>query len=246
LVKKTPFTLAILQARMSSSRLPGKVMLKLNGKPMIFHQIERIRQASTVDEVVVATSIDSSDDSLSDFLVENEIRVFRGSLNNVLSRFLEIQQILNPTGVIRLTGDCPLVMPELIDRMVHCFWDSNLDYLSNTLELTFPDGLDVEVFKPSTLEKLAKFDLSEQEKEHVTLGIYTRPSMFTLRNFRGETDLSQHRWTVDYLEDFDFIREIYSAFQGNESTFTMRDVLLLLSKNPKLSSETLPDSRKEN
>ena len=245
MVKTARFTLAILQARMSSSRLPGKVMIEVNGKPMIFRQIERIRQASFIDEVIVATSTHVSDDLLADFLVDNGVRVFRGSLNDVLSRFLEIQKRLKPSAVVRLTGDCPLVMPELIDEMVNCFNHSKVDYLSNTLEPTYPDGLDVEIISPYAMERLAELELSEPEREHVTLGIYTRPSMFTLQNFRGESDLSQKRWTVDYLEDLKFVREIFSVFEGNESTFTLRDVLLLLSKNPELRSEISADRRNE-
>lgn len=230
---------------MTSSRLPGKVMLPLNGKPMIFRQIERIKHASTIDEVIVATSTDSTDDVLAEFLGSHGIRVFRGSLNDVLSRFLEIQETLKPTAVIRLTGDCPLVMPELIDKMVQCFYDSNWDYLSNTLEPTYPDGLDVEIISACAWEKLAGLELSEPEREHVTLGIYTRPTLFKVQNFRGESDLSQKRWTVDYLEDLSFIREVYGAFVGNESAFTLRDVLLHLSKNPDLRSEISADRRNE-
>ncbi len=220
-------------------------MMEINGKPMILRQIARIRQASMVDEVIVATSINGSDDLLADFLLDNGVKVFRGSLDDVLSRFLEIQKRLNPSAVVRLTGDCPLVMPELIDKMVNCFNDSNVDYLSNTLEPTYPDGLDVEIISPDAMERLAELELSEPEREHVTLGIYTRPSMFTLQNFRGESDLSQKRWTVDYLEDLNFVREVYGAFVGDETTFTLRDVLLHLSKNPAITSEISAGRRNE-
>ena len=149
MVTEDLFTVAILQARMSSSRLPGKVMMPINGEPMIYRQIERIRQASTIDEVIVATSTDPSDDSLVEFLLDKGIEVFRGSLNDVLSRFSEIQKIIKSTAIIRFTGDCPLVMPELIDRMMAKFYETNVDYLSNTLEPTYPDGLDVEIIRPS-------------------------------------------------------------------------------------------------
>lgn len=245
MVKGKHFTVAILQARMSSSRLPSKAMLPINGKPMISRQIERIRQASTIDEVIVATSTDPSDDLLTEFLEDKGIEVFRGSLNDVFSRFLEIQRAMHATAIIRLTGDCPLVMPELIDTMVAKFYETNVDYLSNTLKPTYPDGLDVEVIKPSALAKLASFDLSGAEREHVTLGIYSRPSIFTLENFYGEKDLSQKRWTVDYLEDLAFIRQVFSEFEGRESFFTLEDIMELTVNNPGLKSAISADQRNE-
>ena len=239
------FTIVILQARMSSLRLPGKVMLPINGEPMIFRQVERIRQASAIDEVIVATSTDPSDDSLVEFLLDKGIEVFRGSLDDVLSRFLEIQREMYATAIIRLTGDCPLVMPELIDTMVAKFYEIDVDYLSNTLKPTYPDGLDVEVIKPSALAKLATFDLSGAEREHVTLGIYSRSSIFTLENFRGEKDLSQKRWTVDYLEDLAFVRQVFSEFEGRETFFTLEDMMELIVNNPGLKSAISANRRNE-
>jgi spore coat polysaccharide biosynthesis protein SpsF len=239
------FTLAILQARMSSSRLPGKVMMPINGEPMIYRQIERIRQASTIDKIVVATSTDPSDDSLAKYLRIKGVEVFRGSLDDVLSRFLEIQKEIYATGIIRLTGDCPLVMPKLIDTMVAKFYETDVDYLSNTLSPTYPDGLDVEVIKPSALAKLAVFDLSETEREHVTLGIYSRPEIFTLVNFRFDEDLSQRRWTVDYHEDLEFVRQVFSEFEGRESLFTLEDMMALMVNNPDFSSGVSVDRRNE-
>lgn len=230
---------------MSSSRLPGKVMLPINGEPMIFRQIERIRQASTINEIVVATSTDLSDDLLAEFLKKKGVEVFRGSLDDVLSRFLDIKEEKYATAIIRLTGDCPLVMPELIDTMVAKFYETDADYLSNTLEPTYPDGLDVEVIKPSALAKLAVLDLSGAEREHVTLGIYSRPSIFTLENFCGEKDLSQNRWTVDYLEDLTFVRQVFSEFEGRESFFTLEDMMVLIGNNPGLKSAISADRRNE-
>ena len=235
------FTVAILQARMSSSRLPGKVMMPINGEPMIYRQIERIRKASVIDEVIVATSTDPSDDSLVKFLLGRRIKVFRGSLNDVLSRFSEIQKVIKSTSIIRLTGDCPLVMPELIDRMTAKFYEINVDYLSNTLEPTFPDGLDVEIMRPSVFVKLEALDLNDTEREHVTLGIYSRPELFELENYRCDEDLSQRRWTVDYLEDLVFVRRVFNEFMGRESTFTFEDTMLLLANEPDFRSAISAD-----
>jgi len=245
MVKMEHSTLAILQARMSSSRLPGKVMIPINGEPMIYRQIERIRQSTVIDELIVATSTDPSDDPLVEFLNQKGIGVFRGSLKDVFSRFLRIETHFKPTAIIRLTADCPLVMPELINAMVIQFYKSNVDYLSNTLKPTYPDGLDIEIVKASVFSKLAKYELTETEREHVTLGIYSRPSDFTLENFSSREDLSEKRWTVDYFEDLVFVEQVFNAFKGNESTFTFEDMLLLLHNNPELSSAISADRRNE-
>lgn len=245
MVREKLFTLAIIQARMSSSRLPGKVMMPVNRQPMIYRQIERIKRAATVDEIIVATSIDASDDALCTFLDTVGVRVFRGALNDVLSRFVAIQENEKATAIVRLTGDCPLVMPKLIDSMVKTFYGSDVDYLSNTLELSFPDGLDVELIRPSALKKLMKYNLSSPEREHVTLGIYTRPLEFTLENFKSARNLSDRRWTVDYIEDLEFVRRVYLYFQGNESSFTLEDMITLMARHPDYLSAISPDRRNE-
>jgi len=245
MVREGTFTLAILQARMSSSRLPGKVMMSINGEPMIYWQIQRILQASTIDKLVVATSNHTSDNSICEYLAEKGIDVFRGSLNDVLSRFIEIEQIAKPTVIIRLTGDCPLVMPKLLDKMMDRFYEINVDYLSNTLEPTYPDGLDIEIIKASVFEDLSAFNLSEEEREHVTLGIYSRPSRFLIESFSHHENLSHCRWTVDYPEDLLFVRRVFNEFKGKESTFTFEDVLLLLDSEPHLKSAIPGDRRNE-
>jgi spore coat polysaccharide biosynthesis protein SpsF len=230
-------TIAILQARMSSSRLPGKVMMEINGKPMIYWQINRIFEAKNVSKLVVATSVDPTDDVLVDFLKANSIEVHRGSLNNVLSRFNDIAQNFPCDALIRLTGDCPLIMPKLIDEMVEMFYALDVDYLSNTLEPTFPDGLDVEIFKPTTIAQLMGFELEEKELEHVTYGVYTRPQMFKLFNFDNSSDESSERWTVDYQEDLDFIRCIFAEFVGSEQKFSYQEVREFLASNTELKSQ---------
>ena len=219
--------------------------MPINGEPMIYRQIERINKATAIDELIVATSTDPSDDSLAEFLKTKGVRVFRGSHGDVLSRFLKIEMQVKPTAIIRFTGDCPLVMSELIDKMVERFYSHDVDYLSNTLEPTFPDGLDIEIIRASSLAGLDKFELTDVEREHVTLGIYSRPAEFSCENFRGTQDLSNKRWTVDYLEDLVFVRQVYGAFQGREAIFTLEDVLLFLASNPKLQSEISANRRNE-
>jgi spore coat polysaccharide biosynthesis protein SpsF len=229
-------TLVVLQARMSSSRLPGKVMMKINDKPMIYWQVKRILEASRVSDLVVATSVDATDDCLVNFLEENSVKVHRGSLENVLSRFTGVASRYHHDALIRLTGDCPLVMPELIDQMVDEFYELDVDYLSNTMEPTFPDGLDIEIVRGGILEELATFKLGDVELEHVTYGIYTRPETFSLSNFTSKSNFSAERWTVDYQEDLEFIRAIFKEFSGRELYFSYQEVLDYLSENPGLTS----------
>lgn len=238
-------TLAILQARMSSTRLPGKVLLPINGMPMIYRQIERIRQAKSVDELIVATSTDMSDDGLVAFLTQMGVKVFRGSLQDVFSRFLEITLEIEPTTVIRLTADCPLVMPVLLDAMVESFAQRNVDYLSNTLAPSFPDGLDIEIMKSSTIIKLSEYALTNFEREHVTVGIYSRREVFSCENFGNFQDMSNKRWTVDHAEDLAFVRQVFNVFKGREATFTFKEVLQFLEENPTIYSEISPDRRNE-
>ena len=238
-------TLVVLQARMSSSRLPGKVMMQINGKPMIYWQIQRLLESKRVITLVVATSIDSTDDALVEFLQDHGVNVYRGSLENVLSRFIEVSTNYNHDALIRLTGDCPLVMPEIVDQMIDKFYEDNVDYLSNTLEPTFPDGLDIEILKQGVLEKLTTFELEEKELEHVTYGIYNRPEIFNLSNFFSESNRSLERWTVDYQEDLNFIGAIFKEFSGRETTFSYQEVCDFLDRVPELTSQIQGYKRNE-
>jgi spore coat polysaccharide biosynthesis protein SpsF len=240
-----PRVVAIVQARMSSSRLPGKVLLELNGEPTILRIVDRLKKALTVDEVIVATSLDVSDDQLFEILHNKKIECFRGDLEDVLSRFIGVLSNSDAEVVIRVTADCPLVMPKLVDQMVNDFFASELDYLSNTITPTFPDGLDVEIFTKEALMKLNFLSLSSQEREHVTLGIRNRPELFSMRNFAAATDLSNLRWTVDYEEDFVFVREVYAHFEKRESDFECEEVLQLLEKDGLKPSTISPGRRNE-
>ncbi len=224
--------LAILQARMSSSRLPGKVMEIVNGEPIIHWQIKRILRSKKVEDLVVATSKDSSDDVLVAYLNQAGISVYRGSLNDVFSRFLEVIGMYQPYAIVRLTGDCPLLMPEIIDQVIEAGLNTNSDYLSNTIIPTFPDGLDVEFVLSNSIRKLGMYELSDYEKEHVTVGIYGRANIFKVTNFENSSDLSSLRWTLDTSEDLNLIKFIYSKFFGAETDFSIEDILKLRSEFP--------------
>ena len=238
-------TIAILQARMSSRRLPGKVLCEINGKPMIYWQLQRIYRAKNVDKVIVATSTDTTDDPLVDFLISEEVLYVRGSLDNVKERFDNVITQFPTESFIRLTGDCPLVMPSLIDDLVDAFHEANVDYLSNTIKPTFPDGLDIEVVKTEAFRKLDNTSLSKAEIEHVTYGLYSRTGQFTTQNFVNSQDLSNLRWTVDYQEDLEFVREIFSYFTGREDSFNLIELLDYLGNNRELKSTIDANRRNE-
>ena len=228
-------TLAIVQARTTSSRLPGKVLKPLAGAPMILRQMERVSRASSFDEIVVATSLDPSDDELVALLEDQGITCVRGPLDDVLGRFLTVIETRTCDVVVRLTADCPLISATVIDLVVERFHEGAADYVSNTMNPTFPDGLDVEVMSAEVLCEVGSEATNRHEREHVTLGIYRHPERFTIENVSDpeDRDNSNLRWTVDTFEDFTFVAEIYSRLYPAQ--FEYDDVLELLAQQPELS-----------
>lgn len=233
-----------LQARVGSTRLPGKVLLQINGMPMIKLQIDRILQSKEIDGLVVLIPDSSDNDALHLELKNFGVDIFRGSENDVLQRFLDASKIFVTRNIIRITADCPLIMPDILDEMIRKFSEKNPDYLSNTLIETYPDGLDIEIFSTSSLRKLSHLDLGALDREHVTLGIYNRPDMFRLENFKSVVDLSRQRWTVDYPDDFEFVKGVFEHYKGMEVTFGVSDVLRYIELNPTIhSNKTSPSLR---
>ena len=220
---------------MSSTRLPGKVMKLINGKPMIYWQIQRIKKSKLVDKLVLAISEDTSDDILAEYLYTINQAYVRGSLNDVLDRFIKVKSIYKSQAIVRLTGDCPLVMPVIIDKVITEFYLHNVDYMSNILTLTFPDGLDVEVFKSDALDRLRSLNISTLEKEHVTLGIINRQKSFTTRNYYNEQNLSSYRWTVDNQKDFEFVSKVFAHFKSKEFDFSQKELEEFVHSNPEIN-----------
>ena len=231
-------TTAILQARVSSTRLPGKVLAPILGEPMIARQVERIRRARLIDDLVIATSDDSSDDPLAEWAQAEGLTVYRGSLDDVLGRFVGVIEAFGPETVVRLTADCPLASPSVIDTVIEHFRDSGADYCSNTLTPTFPDGLDVEVVRASVLTAVAEISTDPAEREHVTLGVYRRPERFRLASYAGAPDLSDLRWTVDTADDLTFVTRVYEALYLTRPNFETEHVLALLARTPGLGRTT--------
>ncbi len=230
---------AIIQARMGSSRLPGKSLAEIEKRPMLWHVIQRVKRAKLVDRVVVATSTAPVDDAIEKMCRENDVPCYRGSENDVLDRFYDAARGEKASQVVRITADCPLIDPEVIDRVVRRFQRGDLDYASNAMVRSYPDGLDTEIFSFSALERAWHEASKTSEREHVTP--YLRSEKFRTANVENDsTFLYQHyRWTVDEAEDLEFIRAVYKAFRERES-FGMEDVFGLIEKNPgleKMNSE---------
>ena len=205
---------------------------------MIARQVARIGRASRIDDLVIATSSDPSDDPLAAWAEAEGITVYRGSLHDVLGRFVGVIAAHAPDTVVRLTADCPLASPRVIDAVIEHFMESDVDYCSNTLTPTFPDGLDVEVVRARVLTEVAEMSTDPAEREHVTLGVYRRPERYTLANFAGDSDLSSLRWTVDTADDLAFVRLVYEALYETIPGFETGDILDLIERTPGVGRTT--------
>ena len=223
---------AIIQARMGSTRLPGKVLKELAGQPMLARVVDRTRRAETLDAAVVATTTQPADDAIVHLCKTQNWLYFRGSEEDVLDRYYQAALAFKADIIVRITSDCPLIEPEVIDRIVNEFlsYYPEVDYVSNTLVHTFPRGLDVEVMSFEALEKAWQEDDNPAWREHVTLYMHRHPEKFKIRNVTNDMDYSYMRWTVDTIEDLTFVRKIYDYFQND--TFSWRDVLDLLKVHP--------------
>lgn len=229
-------SIAVIQARSSSTRLPGKVLKPILERPMILRQLERIRRARRIDDWVLATSTDASDDALTEVVRSAGVRVYRGSLDDVLARFVGAVADSDATHVVRLTGDCPLADPEIIDSVIARAAEGGADYVSNTLQPTYPDGLDVEVCRRTALLRASAVAQLRSEREHVTPYLYKHPELFALESIVNDVDLSAERWTVDEPRDFEFVSRIYGELYPRNPAFGWREVLSLLSAQPQLRS----------
>lgn len=230
---------AIIQARMGSTRLPGKVLRILGGATVLANVIDRVRAVPAIDEIVVATSTDQQDDQLEEEASRCGVAVFRGSEKDVLSRYYEAAREFHADVIVRITADCPLLDPELVQQMVSNFHasrngDARLDYLSNALTRSYPRGLDAEVFSFSALEKAHRAATEQFEREHVTPYIYQHPACFSIKEYVGEVDLSLHRWTLDTPEDYEFLRRVFDLLGNAAKDARMQIVLDMLEKYPEL------------
>ncbi len=226
----------IIQARMGSSRLVGKTLIKIAGRPLLGHVIDRVRASHRISDIVVATTLAEEDKAIVDFARANTVFSYEGSGNDVLDRFYGAACLRDAEIIVRITADDPFKDPAVIDLVVDAFLaEPSVDYASNTLEPTFPEGLDVEVFTMSALETAWKQAELASEREHVTPYLWKHPERFRLRSVRNTVDLSRLRWTLDYEEDLQFTSEVYARLYRGQ-VFGMQSILSLLEREPNLAA----------
>lgn len=233
-MSKTKKITCIIQARTNSNRLPNKVLLKISNSPIIIHILNRVKKSNYIEQIILATTNNPNDQILLDIANDNQIISFKGNEFDVLDRFYNAAKEYDADPIIRITGDCPLIDPILIDKMLKFFLKNNFDYVSNTLERTFPDGLDVEIFTFATLKKAFSEATWISEREHVTSYIIKNPKLFKLFSYTNIKNLSHLRWCLDEESDYKMLQKIYQEFEPGKF-FSTTDVLKLLEKRSEIS-----------
>jgi spore coat polysaccharide biosynthesis protein SpsF len=229
-----PRRVAIVQARMTSTRLPGKVLADVVGRPMLARQLHRMRQARLLDDIVIATTTLPADDPVVALAEAEGARWFRGDEQDVLGRYLGAAREADAAVIVRLTADCPLLDPEVMDRVVGAL-DPGTDYASNTLQRTYPRGLDIEVLHRDVLERLERAATSRPAREHVTWFLHReRPELFVLRSVTAEVDDSDLRWTVDTEADLELVRALYRAADVQDGRVGYRALVERVRRDPGL------------
>ena len=222
----------IIQARMGSSRLPGKVLMKSdNGTPLLYHVINQLRHCSKVKNLVIATTTNHEDDEIEKFADNNSVNVFRGKEKDVLDRYFQCAKKYSFSTIVRITADCPLIDPQIVDKVIEKFFSGNYDFATNTLTRTFPIGTDVEVFSFSALNKAWENTQLPSEREHVTPYL-RKEENFKIINVENDKNISNLRLTVDRIEDFELIKQILNDISINP--IHLEDVLELFSRKPEL------------
>jgi len=227
-------TLIIIQARMTSTRLPGKVLKQVLGKSLLEFQLERLKAVLNADDLVVATTTNATDQPIVDLCQTIQVPVYRGSETDVLARYYEAAATNQADIVVRVTSDCPLIDPDIVAEVIGFYQtrQDQYDYVSNTLDRTYPRGLDVEVFSLNALEQAYREATQADEREHVTPYIYRHPEQFKIDQIKQAEDHANERWTVDTPEDFELIKRILEALYSTKPNFRQADVLALLDTHP--------------
>jgi len=229
-------TVIIVQARMGSSRLPGKILEEVAGQPLLIFQYERLSRSLKADLIVVATTTNPLDDKVESLCNQFGIQCFRGPEQDVLLRYRNAAEAFEADVIVRINADCPLIDPVEVDRVIEAWFERqpDLDYASNILEETFPMGMHTEVFSRTALNHAESNACNLEEREHVTPYIYRNPNLFQLYSIANLENLSHYRWTVDYQEDLEFVRKVVEALESNKKIFNMMDVVNLLKEHPEL------------
>lgn len=223
-----------VQARMGSTRLPGKVMLRVLDKPLLGFLLDRLKEVKECDAIVVLTTTEAIDDAIEDFCYTNKVACYRGPEEDVLARYYQAAVLRSPDAIVRVTADCPLIDPEVIDLVIRTYKTNfpNHDYISNSLERSYPRGLDAEIFSFRVLDEAYHKAKADFEREHVTPYLYRHPELYHLKNVKSAEMLSHHRWTVDTKEDFLLVKLILEHLYPSNPHFRTKDVLELLQRHP--------------
>ena len=228
---------AIIQARCGSTRLPGKIFMEINGKPLLWHVVNRLKYTELIDDIIVATTTDSKDDATEEWCNKNEIKCYRGSEDNVLNRFYMASVAFPCDVIVRVTADDPFKEPSIVDRIIKKLIDENLDIACNVFPPSFPEGLDCEVLKFNVLETMEKTTNDPYDREHVTPYIYNHPEKFKIGNLTSSRQLSNYRWTIDNEEDYEMVNAIYEKRKNQqEEILLMEEILEILEENPEIAS----------
>ena len=230
---------AIIQARMGSTRLPSKVLMDLNGVPMLQYQVDRIKQSKLIDQVLVATSVLPQDDEIASFCENNNILSFRGSEDDVLSRYYHAAKECNADAIVRLTADCPMLDPEVIDKTIALFQQDNIDYAANTVppeSSKYPDGSDVEVFSMFALKRAYQEATNEEDREHVTFYFWKskQKDTFKTAQLSNHEDFSKYRFTVDYPEDYEVVKMIDDELKKKNQFGSLEEIVEILNNHPEI------------
>jgi spore coat polysaccharide biosynthesis protein SpsF len=226
---------AIIQARMGSSRLPGKVLMDLGGETVLSRVVRRLRRASRVHEIITATTESPRDAVIVEACDGLGVPCFRGSEQDVLDRYFRAAEKFGADAVVRITSDCPLIDPALVDEVIQCLVEQHADFACNVMPRTYPRGLDAEVFTVEALRKAWQISDQPHQREHVTPLFYERSDIFRFASVRGERDYSQYRWTLDTPEDLCLIRAIYGHFENGDG-FGWRETVALMEWSPELAN----------
>lgn len=229
----------VVQARMSSSRLPKKVLLPILGESLLYRMIERLQQIKHKASIVIATSENAEDDVIEDFCQAKNIACFRGSLNNLLDRHYQVGVLTNADIVIKIPSDCPLIDPRIVDKVLDFYFENEgkYDFVSNLHPATYPDGNDVEIMTFEALKKAWQEATRPLELEHTTPYFWENPDKFRLANLTWETGLDysmSHRFTIDYYEDYLFIKKVFEELYPQNPAFSLEDILTLLQEKPEI------------
>ena len=234
---------AIIQARCGSTRFPNKVFALIDGKPLLWHVVNRLKYATKIDDIIVATTVSEKDDKIEQWCKENNVYCFRGSEENVLNRYYSASEAFPSEYVVRITADDPFKEPKVIDAVITKLIEEGYDHVTNNLPPSFPEGLDCEAFKKSALDRSEKEAETAFEREHVTQYIYHHPEIFKIGNVSNPENLSYLRWTIDKDVDFEMVKAVYAHRNpANKGILLMDEILEILKANPeieKINSEVV-------